>query len=111
MADLERYQTIVQNLLAEYAKSKPANGAIDVEVSFDDERHHYQIWHTGWLQKRWVHHAPIHCAMRDGKVWLLANDTEYDVAAELVQKGIPREDIVLGFHPRSMREYSDYAVG
>lgn len=111
MEKLARYQTIVQDLLHAYAKHKPAYGEIDVEVSFDTERHHYLIWHTGWLHKRWIHHSPIHCAIRDGKIWLLANSTEHDVAADMVENGIPREDIVLGFHPRSMREYTDYAVG
>ena len=111
MAKLEQYQVIVQNLLNEHAKSRPANGDIEVEVSFDTERHHYQIWYLGWIGKRWLHHSPIHCAIRDEKVWLLANSTEHDVAAELVEKGIPREDIVIGFYPRYMREYSDYAVG
>lgn len=42
---------------------------------------------------------------------MLANSMERDVAADMVEKGIPKEDIVLGFHPRYMREYSDYAVG
>ena len=111
MAELDRYQAIVQDLLTEYAKSKPANGEIDVEVSFDTERHHYQIWHTGWMQKRWVHQAPIHCAIRAGKVWLLANSTEHDVAADMVERGIPKKAIVLGFHSREMREFSDYAAG
>lgn len=68
MDKIERYPVIIQSLLAEYAQSKPANGEIDVEVSFDSERHHYQIWHTGWINKRWVHQAPIHCAIRGGKV-------------------------------------------
>ncbi len=111
MRKLEHYQASIQSLLKDYAKSKPANGEIDVEVSFDTERHHYLIWHTGWLNKRWIHQSPIHCAIRDGKVCLLANSTEHDVAADLVEAGIPREDIVLGFHPRYMREYLDYAVG
>ena len=111
MADLARYQAIIQDLLTGYATTKPANGEIDVEVSFDTERHHYQIWHTGWLNKRWIHQAPIHCAIREGKVWLLANATEHDVAADMVAQGIPKGDIVLGFHPREMRAYSDYAVG
>nr|WP_304952595.1 element excision factor XisI family protein [cf. Phormidesmis sp. LEGE 11477] len=50
-------------------------------------------------------------AIREGKVWLLANSTEHDVAVDMVEAGIPKEDIVLGSHPRYMREYSDYAVG
>lgn len=111
MEKLALYQTLVQNLWQEYAKHKPANGEIEVEVSFDVERNHYQIWHLGWMQNRWVHHCPIHCAIRDEKVWLLANSTEHDVGADLVERGIPKEDIVLGFYPKYMREYSDYAVG
>ncbi len=110
MEKLERYQTIIQNLLEEYAQHKPADGEIEAEVSFDTARHHYQVWHTGWRQERWVHHCPMHFAIRNGKVWLLANTTEYDLAADLVKAGISKEDIVLGFHPRYMRELSDYAV-
>ncbi|MEO0771172.1 MAG: XisI protein [Cyanobacteria bacterium J06649_4] len=111
MGNVERYQQIVQALLEEYSTSKPSHGDIEVEVSFDVVRHHYQIWHLGWMGKRRVHHSPVHCAIRNGKVWLLANSTERDVAADFVERGIPKEDIVLGFHPRYMREYSDYAVG
>ena len=32
------------------------------------------------------------------------------LAQELVDKGVPKQDIVLGFHPSYMRELSDYAV-
>ena len=52
MERLALYQEIVQSLWQEYAKHKPANGKIEVEVSFDTERNHYQIWHMGWMQKR-----------------------------------------------------------
>ncbi|MBE9067882.1 XisI protein [Leptolyngbya cf. ectocarpi LEGE 11479] len=111
MDQLNQYQKTIQDLLLEHAKTKPAYGDIEVDVSFDTERHHYQIWHTGWLQKRWVHHCPMHFTIRNNKIWLLANSTEHDLAQELVDKGVPKQDIVLGFHPSYMRELSDYAVG
>ncbi|NET31778.1 MAG: XisI protein [Cyanothece sp. SIO1E1] len=111
MGKLADYQSIVQDLLLEYAKIKPAYGEIDVDVSFDTERHHYQVWHIGWLRKRWVHHCPMHFAIRNEKIWLLANSTERDLAGDLVERGVPKEDIVLGFQPSYMRELSDYAVG
>ena len=53
----------------------------------------------------------MHFTIRNNKIWLLANSTEHDLAQELVDKGVPKEDIVLGFHPSYMRELSDYAVG
>jgi len=31
---------------------------------------------------------------------------EHDIAADLVDLGVPKQDIVLGFHPPFMREYA-----
>jgi len=101
---LTNYQQIVQQLLMGYAESKPAYGEIEVETIFDTQRNHYQIVHLGWQHKRWVHHCVI-------QIWIFYNLTEHDIAADLVDLGVPKQDIVLGFYPPFMREMSDYAVG
>ena len=36
--------------------------------------------------------------------------TEMRVAQELVDRGVKKEDIVLGFQAPEIREYTDYAV-
>ena len=46
----------------------------------------------------------------DGKVWILANWTEDDIAEALVEKGVPKSDIVLGLLPANVRAYSGYAT-
>ncbi|MCF8246699.1 MAG: XisI protein [Saprospiraceae bacterium] len=46
----------------------------------------------------------------DGKIWVETNNTEIQVAKELEKKGVPKTDIVLGFHPESVRHLTDYAV-
>ena len=38
------------------------------------------------------------------------NNTELEAASELVRKGVPKTDIVLGFHPKEVRALTDYAV-
>lgn len=106
-----QYQEIVQRLLLRYAESKPAYGEFEVETIFDTQQDRYQIVHLGWHHKRWVHHCPIHLDIRNEKIWIFANSTEHDIAADLVKLGVPKQDIVLGFHPPFMRELSDYAVG
>jgi hypothetical protein len=45
-----------------------------------------------------------------GKVWILANWTEDDVAKALIDLGVKKEDIVLGFQPEFAWPYSGYAV-
>ena len=52
-----------------------------------------------------------HFEVRDGKVWLLQNETETDFGAALVEQGISRQQIVPGFLPPSVRKDSGYAVG
>ncbi|NCJ06881.1 XisI protein [Synechococcales cyanobacterium C] len=110
-SNLTHYQQIVQQLLLNYAKSKPAYGDIEVEAIFDIQRNHYQIVHFGWHHKRWIHHCVMHLDIRSEKIWIFHNSTEHDIAADLVDLGVPKKDIVLGFHPPFVRELSDYAVG
>lgn len=108
---LKTYQQIVQQLLMGYAKSKPAYGEIEVETIFDTQRNHYLIIHFGLHHERWIHQSVINLDIRNDKIWIFCNSTEHDVAEDLVNLGVPKQDIVLGFYPPLMREMSDYAVG
>ena len=107
---LTHYQQIVQELLISYAQTKPAYGKFEVETVFDTQRDRYQIVHFGWHHQRWVHQCIIHLDILNEKVWIFNNSTEHDIGADLVELGVPKQDIVLGFYPPYMREMSDYAV-
>jgi hypothetical protein len=108
--DSRNYPQIVRELLIQHSQGKPANGEIEVETVFDLENDRYQIVHMGWLRNRRVHHATMHIDVRDGKIWLLHNTTEHELAIELMELGVPKSDIVLGFCPPEMRHFTDFAV-
>lgn len=105
---LQKYQKIVQNLLLGYAAVKPSYGEIEVETVFDTNQNRYQIMKLGWLNKKWVHYCVMHLDIRDKKIWIFCNTTEHDIAADLVQLGVPKQDIILGFYSPAMRAMSDY---
>lgn len=44
------------------------------------------------------------------KIRLQRDGTEYSVANELVDLGVPREDILLGFQAPNKRPYMDFAA-
>ena len=44
------------------------------------------------------------------KVWIQRNMTEAVLAQDLVDMGIPKEDIVIGLHPSYKRPYTGYGV-
>jgi hypothetical protein len=45
-----------------------------------------------------------------GKIWIQCNNTEREIVDELMEKGVERQDIVLGFIPPYARIHSGFAV-
>jgi XisI protein len=110
MDKLKRYREIVRRLIEEYASYKPANGQIETEAIVDREGNHYEVMHIGWDGVRRVHGAVIHIDIHGDKVWIQYDGTNRPVAEELLAAGIPREDIVLAFHPAELRPLTGYGV-
>jgi len=80
-------------------------------VLADREKHHYQLMVSGWADDRFMNDILVHFHVSDdGKIWLLENNTEWLVAEELVRRGIPSHDIVIGFHPPQYRKYTEFAT-
>ena len=94
----EDYRTIVRKVIEEYARYKPSNGQIEAEAVVDRDHDHYEVMHVGWDGARRVHGCVIHIDIRGGKS-RSSTTARRPVAEELLAAGIPREDIVLGFHP------------
>ena len=57
----------------------------------------------------YVYGTIIHVDIRDGKIWIQRDFTEEGVARKLVDLGVPKTDIVLGFKPPYMRQFNDFA--
>jgi hypothetical protein len=53
----------------------------------------------------------MHLDIKNEKIWIQWNGTEDDIAVKLMNMGVLRDDIVLGFHTPYMRQFTDYAVG
>ena len=78
---------------------------------FDPERDRYQMLTIGWNKQKRVYGTMMHLDIKNNKVWIQENTTEFDLANELVEMGIPKQDIVIGFNTPKMREMTDIAIG
>ncbi len=106
----ETYRTLIKQLLTQYATYKPAHGDIETQTIFDTENDHYQIVSVGWDNEHRVYGCSIHLDIKNEKIWIQINNTELDIGQDLVEKGIPKDDIVIGFQPPYLRQYSGYAA-
>jgi hypothetical protein len=65
---------------------------------------------VGWEHLTRIYQTIIHIDIKDGKIWLHQNLTDQNSAEELVEMGVPREDIIWGLQPPYKRQYTDYGV-
>ncbi|MCI0692577.1 XisI protein [candidate division KSB1 bacterium] len=110
MAKVDQYRAYVQDLLKQYSRHKSAYGEDEVQTIFDTEHDHYQLVHTGWHNNHRLYGCIIHMDIKNDKIWIQYDGTEVGMANELVTLGVPKEDIVLAFHPPYKRPYSGFAV-
>lgn len=110
MDRLAEIQAVVRRILDEYADYIPSEQGVEVERIYDDARGHYELLTIGWEGHRRVHGCVLHVDIRDGKVWIQHDGTEDGIANDLVEAGIPKDQIVLAFHPPYKRPYTGYAV-
>lgn len=110
MDKLSHYRTCIHQLLKQYESYPPSSHEIETEIITDTEHDHYQLIHVGWNQKRRVYGCAFHIDIKHGKVWIQYNGTDRHIAEELVELGIPKEDIVLGFQTPYRRQFTEYAV-
>lgn len=110
MDKLKEYREKVKQILTKYSQYKPSYGEVDVEQIFDVERDHYQVVSVGWNNQRRIYGCMMHLDIKNEKIWIQQNTTEFDIANELVEMGIPKQDIVIGFHTSKMRQLTDFGV-
>ena len=102
-----------QNSIIELLNSYNENGAsTNAYILTDTHHHHYQWLRVGWDSKEnYYFRVRIHLHINaEGKICILENRTEEDVAEDLVAKGVSKKDIVLSFLPQSARQDSEYAL-
>jgi hypothetical protein len=109
MDTVKKYAKFTKQIINEYAQFKPSYGEIRVETVFDEERHHYEMVYVGWENGIRVHGSVIHVDIIGDKIWIQHDGTETGIAKELVSCGIPKNQIVLAFHPPDVRKYTQYA--
>lgn len=108
---IKNYQKILADILEEYASAYNRNTKeIEAQVICDYQGNHFQLLHIGWDREKYRFSVIFHFDIKNGKIWLQENRTDILIAKELVERGVPKDDIVLGFQPQEERKYSGYAV-
>lgn len=111
MDRIEAYKKIIQDCLMEEA-DKPINPNYAVPCVFvqDQLADRFILLAKGWLKKRYVHYFIYHIEIIDEKIWIHEDRTDTGIALALVERGIPKSAIILGYLPNYARALSEFGV-
>jgi XisI protein len=104
------YPTLLETLFLSYQDDARLNGLIESQVVIDKERGHYQVLSVGWKPDGRVHDVLLHVDLKDHKFWVQQDFTLPSITSLLLEAGVPKSDIVLGFQPPDARKLMDFAV-
>jgi hypothetical protein len=111
MDQLEHYRQLIRTILTEHTKVPFSNSDAKFETVFDRESDRYLLLMLGHEKdRRYTHGCLIHIDIIDGKIWVQRDGTEYGVANELVEGGVPKDQIILGFKSPEMLPYTQFAA-
>jgi hypothetical protein len=70
----------------------------------------YVLMDLGWEGRTRVNSVYIQVRIKDGKIWIEQDWTEEGFANELVEAGVPKQDIVLAFQSPARRQLTEFSV-
>jgi len=111
MDTLTNYRGTIERIFEDNARIPFAHGEVHLQVIIDADSGHYLLMLVGYDGIRRVHGCLVHIDIVEGKIWIQRDGTEYGIARELIEAGVPKEDIVLAYKTPEMRQYTEFAVG
>ena len=116
MAKIDQYRKDLQEILLEYgtylnqARGIAENEQFEIQTIFDTVRDPYQLVHVGFANRQRQYGCLFHADIKNEKIWIQHNSTDLAIGDDLLARGVPKSDIVLGFYSPEMRRFSEYAI-
>ncbi|ESA34648.1 hypothetical protein N836_15770 [Leptolyngbya sp. Heron Island J] len=110
MDRLNEYRQLIRDLIKDHTKVPYKHGDIKFETVFDSESDRYLLMILGRENKRYEHGCLLHVDIINGKIWIQRDGTEEGIATQLVEAGVPKGQIVLGFKSPERRKDTEFAV-
>jgi hypothetical protein len=107
---LEQWRDILEKILQYYAALPYRYGDVITYVIVSRDYNHFMLVHEGWENNRRVHGLIVHAELRNDKIWIHYDGIEDGITDELVAAGVPKDRIVLAFHPPQLRQHTGYAI-
>jgi hypothetical protein len=97
-------------VLGDYLEFLGNDSETELELVIDETRDRYLLIETGWHQNKRIYGTLIHIDIINNKNWIQQDGTENGIANEMVNLGVPPQQIVLAYKTLDRRKITEFAV-
>lgn len=110
MDKISHYRSIIKQILSQHAEYTISYGEVETIPNFDERSDSYLLLDVGWSKTGRVYSVPLHLRIKQDKIWVERDNTDVGIVEELLEAGVEKEDIVLGFYRPERRKITEFAV-
>ena len=108
---LNRYRQILQAVVEEHAAMPGEPEDVEAIPICDPAHDNYLLMDVGRNGKGRTGYVVFHLRLMDGKVRIERDGIEYGIAQDLLDAGIPKEDIVLSYYSNELKPLAELMAG
>jgi hypothetical protein len=110
MDKVTNFRSIIKRILTPIAQNGiSSDPSVKIHFVNDSETDEFILMMIGWSRHRYSHGLLMHLQIVNGKVWVHQDRTDFDIGNLLVEEGIPKSDVVLGFVEPMLRGSHGFA--
>ena len=109
--ELTETRKIIREVLELVLEHQPSYGDAKYEAIFDSEHDRYQVLLSGWTGMKRSFNIVAQLDIVGRAVWVQQDNTELELANRLIERGIARDQIVLGFQAPYKRGLYGFGTG
>lgn len=107
---LKKHKEIVLDLFTEYAAYPYEPNGVSYQIIQDEVNHHYLLVRHGMIDYQRIYAVVYHVDLVGDKIWVQNDITEEAIANKLVDRGISKACVVIGYFSRKKRQLGEFAV-
>ncbi len=110
MNRIDTYRQIIRDVLIEQTVVPISYGKIELETVFDADKDRYIVVFAGWSNDDRIYGPLAHIDIIDGKLWVQRDGTAEGLPILLMEKGVPKEQIVMAYRHPSDQKLMGFAM-
>ncbi len=110
METIDRLREAIRQTFAEWETLPRIPSTWKIVGVQDATRDRYSLHHLDGAKDKYDTRLLAYLEIRDGKIWILTDNTEEGIGTDLLRFGVAKSQIVLGFYPPALRKDGDFAV-